>query len=79
MELAPGRCPLITAGGHRPILNFMIFNMSMQEAVKRSRVHNQMAGRCHIFEPGRIPNQLMTELKNKGYVHSNEDKPSYDW
>lgn len=68
----PGGSTIITAVA-QTILNAYEFNMSMQDAVNAPRFHHQWLPDMVIFEPEGFSNQLIEEMKAKGYI-INEDR-----
>jgi len=67
---SPGGSTIITAVA-QTILNCYEFNMSMQDAVNAPRFHHQWLPDAIIFEPEGFKQNLLTDLKSKGY-HINE-------
>ncbi|MFD2098521.1 gamma-glutamyltransferase [Flagellimonas iocasae] len=70
----PGGSTIITAVA-QTILNVYEFNLSMQEAVNAPRFHHQWLPDMIIFEPDGFPEELITELKSKGYIINEERTP----
>lgn len=70
----PGGSTIITAVA-QTILNCYEFNMSMQEAVNAPRFHHQWLPDAIIFEPEGFEQNLLTALKNKGYIINEENTP----
>ena len=70
----PGGSTIITAVA-QTILNCYEFNMSMQDAVNAPRFHHQWLPDAIIFEPEGFEQNLLTALKNKGYIINEENTP----
>ena len=70
----PGGSTIITAVA-QTILNCYEFNMSMQDAVNAPRFHHQWLPDAIIFEPEGFEQDLLTALKNKGYIINEENTP----
>ncbi|MEC7264722.1 MAG: gamma-glutamyltransferase [Bacteroidota bacterium] len=70
----PGGSTIITAVA-QTILNVYEFNLSMQEAVNAPRFHHQWLPDMVIFEPEGFSEELINELKSKGYIINEERTP----
>ncbi|MEX0363454.1 MAG: gamma-glutamyltransferase [Allomuricauda sp.] len=70
----PGGSTIITAVA-QTILNVYEFNLSMQEAVNVPRFHHQWLPDHITFEPNGFPEELINELKSKGYVIKEDRTP----
>lgn len=70
----PGGSTIITAVA-QTILNVYEFNLSMQEAVNAPRFHHQWLPDMVIFEPEGFSEELIGELKSKGYIINEERTP----
>ena len=70
----PGGSTIITAVA-QTILNCYEYNMSMQDAVNAPRFHHQWLPDAIIFEPEGFEQNLLTALKNKGYIINEENTP----
>lgn len=70
----PGGSTIITAVA-QTILNVYEFNLSMQEAVNVPRFHHQWLPDMVIFEPEGFSEELINELKSKGYIINEERTP----
>ncbi|MBW8241382.1 gamma-glutamyltransferase [Muricauda oceani] len=70
----PGGSTIITAVA-QTILNVYEFNLSMQEAVNAPRFHHQWLPDMVIFEPEGFSEELIEELKSKGYIINEERTP----
>ncbi len=70
----PGGSTIITAVA-QTILNVYEFNLSMQEAVNAPRFHHQWLPDMIIFEPNGFPEELIENLKSKGYIINEERTP----
>ncbi|MCB0372966.1 MAG: gamma-glutamyltransferase [Muricauda sp.] len=70
----PGGSTIITAVA-QTILNVYEFNLSMQDAVNAPRFHHQWLPDMIIFEPEGFPEELISELKSKGYIINEERTP----
>ena len=70
----PGGSTIITAVA-QTILNCYEFNMSMQDAVNAPRFHHQWLPDAIIFELEGFEQNLLTALKNKGYIINEENTP----
>lgn len=70
----PGGSTIITAVA-QTILNVYEFNLSMQEAVNAPRFHHQWLPDMVIFEPEGFSEELIDELKSKGYIINEERTP----
>ncbi|TMU56646.1 gamma-glutamyltransferase [Flagellimonas algicola] len=70
----PGGSTIITAVA-QTILNVHEFNLSMQEAVNVPRFHHQWLPDLITFEPNGFPEELIKELKSKGYVIKEDRTP----
>ncbi|RIV68642.1 gamma-glutamyltransferase [Flagellimonas aequoris] len=70
----PGGSTIITAVA-QTILNVYEFNLSMQEAVNAPRFHHQWLPDMIIFEPEGFSEELINELKSKGYIINEERTP----
>jgi len=68
----PGGSTIITAVA-QTILNGYEFNMSMQEAVNAPRFHHQWLPDVVMFEPDGFSDELLNNLKSKGY-NINKDR-----
>ncbi len=70
----PGGSTIITAVT-QTILNVYEFNLSMQDAVNAPRFHHQWLPDAVIFEPEGFSEELISELKSKGYIINEERTP----
>ncbi len=70
----PGGSTIITAVA-QTILNVYEFNLSMQDAVNAPRFHHQWLPDAVIFEPEGFSEELISELKSKGYIINEERTP----
>ncbi|NDV14934.1 gamma-glutamyltransferase [Muricauda sp. TY007] len=70
----PGGSTIITAVA-QTILNVYEFNLSMQDAVGAPRFHHQWLPDMIIFEPEGFSEELINELKSKGYIINKERTP----
>ncbi|MCB0464295.1 MAG: gamma-glutamyltransferase, partial [Aequorivita sp.] len=70
----PGGSTIITSVA-QTILNVYEFKMNMQEAVDASRFHHQWLPDAIRYEFNRFPNNLIEELKQKGYPENKEADP----
>ena len=70
----PGGSTIITAVA-QTILNVYEFNLSMQEAVNAPRFHHQWLPDMVIFEPEGFSEELIEQLKTKGYIINKERTP----
>lgn len=70
----PGGSTIITAVA-QTILNVYEFNLSMQDAVDAPRFHHQWLPDMIIFEPKGFSEELINELKSKGYIINKERTP----
>ncbi|MBW8198272.1 gamma-glutamyltransferase [Flagellimonas abyssi] len=70
----PGGSTIITAVA-QTILNVYEFNLSMQEAVNAPRFHHQWLPDMVIFEPEGFSEELIEQLKTKGYIINEERTP----
>jgi gamma-glutamyltranspeptidase/glutathione hydrolase len=70
----PGGSTIITAVA-QTILNVYEFNLSMQDAVNAARFHHQWLPDAVIFEPEGFSEELISELKSKGYIINEERTP----
>lgn len=71
---SPGGSTIITAVA-QTILNGYEFNLSMQEAVDFPRFHHQWLPDVVIFEPKGFSENLLENLKSKGYLISEDRTP----
>lgn len=71
---SPGGSTIITAVA-QTILNGYEFNLSMQEAVDLPRFHHQWLPDMVIFEPKGFSENLLENLKSKGYLISEDRTP----
>ncbi|MDC6386335.1 gamma-glutamyltransferase [Flagellimonas taeanensis] len=70
----PGGSTIITAVA-QTILNVYEFNLSMQDAVNAARFHHQWLPDAVVFEPEGFSEELISELKSKGYIINEERTP----
>lgn len=70
----PGGSTIITAVA-QTILNVYEFNMGMQAAVNAPRFHHQWLPDQIVFEPDGFSEDLLKELKSKGYIISEDRTP----
>ncbi|WP_378184668.1 gamma-glutamyltransferase [Aquimarina sp. W85] len=68
----PGGSTIITSV-LQTILNVHAFNMTMQDAVNAPRFHHQWLPDVVIFEPNAFDQELLKNLKNKGYTIDQQD------
>ena len=70
----PGGSTIITSVA-QTILNVYEFNMDMQEAVDAPRFHHQWYPDNIRYEEGKFPQQLIMNLKSKGYPENIDSDP----
>ncbi|WP_108425684.1 gamma-glutamyltransferase [Flagellimonas amoyensis] len=70
----PGGSTIMTAVA-QTILNVYEFNLSMQDAVNAPRFHHQWLPDAVVFEPEGFSEELISELKSKGYIINEERTP----
>ena len=70
----PGGSTIITSV-LQTILNVHEHNMSMQEAVNAPRFHHQWLPDVITFEPDSFSRELITDLKQKGYIINERNSP----
>ncbi|MEE1963497.1 gamma-glutamyltransferase [Allomuricauda taeanensis] len=70
----PGGSTIITAVA-QTILNVYEFNLSMQDAVNAARFHHQWLPDAVVFEPEGFSEELISELKSKGYIINEKRTP----
>lgn len=70
----PGGSTIMTAVA-QTILNVYEFNLSMQDAVNAPRFHHQWLPDAVVFEPEGFSDELISELKSKGYIINEERTP----
>jgi len=70
----PGGSTIITSV-LQTILNVHEYNMTMQEAVNASRFHHQWLPDLIQFEPNSFSPELISNLKEKGYIINEQNSP----
>ncbi|AXT20472.1 gamma-glutamyltransferase [Flavobacteriaceae bacterium AU392] len=70
----PGGSTIITSV-LQTILNVHEYNMTMQQAVNASRFHHQWLPDLVQFEPNSFSPDLISELKEKGYLINEQNSP----
>ena len=70
----PGGSTIITSVA-QTIINAYEFNLSMQDAVNASRFHHQWLPDEIVFEPEGFPEDVVNELKSKGYIIKKKRTP----